>query len=580
MANEKSEKKSKDLGKWQQRISISKKRVEKLKKDWRRAIKLYEMHKENPNDVKVPFLFSTFSAQLPALFAVLPKIAALAKTPGDMSNAFVIEQAVMDIAEKAHLYDEVLESVYSSLLLGIGFVKVGYFANTQKTEKTDDELFSEFCDQCPEGKHGDFEKFKKGAISEEIITDDGVFVDYVKASDIFLDPEATKFESCKFIVHRILLSKNEFKSRFGAINIDKTNIKRASMSDDDKKEFGEYLQGADSERYEVFEVWDKPNRRYLVIANGHDDFLVDEPWPFEMSDYPFEAIVLSPKLNSIYGINEILMHETPSKVIDDMTARQEDNAQRVKAILAYEKGAVDDDQLEKLESPGENKVIEVNDVSRIMLMQTPSIPQETYAVKEDMKQQIAETSFISASVNQTAQTATEIQALSQAGNVLTYFKMRRIERFIENIVRKLISLVKQYYDQPKLVRTDDKFSAQPYFRNWTGTDIGEYTFTVRAGSVAYQDTNIRLQQAMQFLGQIMQLQNVLPNPKPLIEELLQRIGDSQGINPQKIRQAFEAPPESRPEQNVVDPTQNQILPPNVPTPEQTAPKIQIPKGLL
>lgn len=573
---------------WKSRIEWSKKRVEALKEEWKRAVMLFESAKNGQDTIKVPFLFSVFSTQLPALFSSLPKIKATAKLPSDLDSADLIERIIEDIADRTHLYDEVFETVYSSLLLGIGFVKVGYSSKVEEVEKTEEEVVRDFFAKHPHGTEEEFKKFIKTRknLTEEVITDEGVFVDYVKANDILLDPEAEKLESCRFIAHRVLLTKDEFRERFLNKEIDEASVKRIPISSEEEKALGDYVNDADAERYELFEIWDKPNRRYMVIAEGYEGFLEDKPWPYDLTDYPFEALVLSPKLGSIYGINEILMHETASKVIDDMTSRQEDNAQRVKSILAYEKGAIDDDQLEKLTSPGENKAIEVNDLARILLIQTPPIPQETYAVKDDMKRQIEETTHISAQVRQTstlgAQTATEIQAITQAGNVLTYFKIRRIEQFIENVVRKLVALVKQYYDQPKLVRIDDRFGLHPFFVRWIGKDIGEYTFSVRAGSVAYQDSNIRLQQAMQFLGQVMQLRNFLPNPQPLVEELLLRIGNAQGINPETVKQTFK---NALSNQQMTEgefqtlEIPNNPMPSPVAAPEETAPKIQTPRFL-
>ena len=115
------------------------------------------------------------------------------------------------------------------------------------------------------------------------------------------------------------------------------------------------------------------------------------------------------------------------------------------------------------------------------------------------------------------------------------------ERMIEIMTSKIIALIKEYYDQPQLIKIDGKFGSPPMWIEWTGSDIGEYTFKVRVGSALHQNSAIKMQQKMQYLQLVMQFaqSGIIPNPQVIIQSLLTEIGDLQGINPEVIDQAFE-----------------------------------------
>ncbi len=577
----------KQLKIWKNRIAWSRHSAMGLHQGWERAVKLFEARKENEQDIKVPFLFSTFSTRLPALFSTMPKIAAIPKTPGDIDNANLVEKIVEDIADRTDFHNEIFQAVYSSVLLGVGFVKLGFSSDIEEIPSFSNGILS-LMEVFPFTSARAEKSFREQeTLTKEIVTNETVWVDYVKATDIFLDPEAEKFESCKFVIHRILLSRDEFKERFGNTRV--SGVKRVNI--DAKAGLAKYLEEQDTERYELFEVWDKLNRKRLVVAEGCDKFLEYEDWPHKLLDYPFEVLSLTPKLDSIYGINELLLLEDASHIINDMTAIQEDNAQRAQNGLMYDEGAMDDEQAGEFFDAGNKKAVKVRDVSRITSYQTPPVPSETYRVKADMERQITETAHISANIRQSTvqgkQTATEIQTTVNAGNVLTQFKVRRIEMFIERIVRKLIALVKQYYEYPQIVKVDGALGSPSSFIEWVGSDIGEYTFEVKAGSAAFKDESLKLQQTMQFFGQIMGLVGspALSNPAPLIQELLVKIGDMQGINSAIIRQAFSDPTSqmngSLPSQHggpvpVLSPEQTSM---NIKTPNIATPTVNNKRGL-
>ena len=588
-----------ELKKWKNRISWAINDSEARREREKRAVELYEAQKDDrvredgTTMPTVPIIYSIFATMLPALFSSMPKVKASPRTPEDINKSELVESILKDIFERTNIYQEIQHVVLSAIIKGTGFIKMGFKAETEETPKAEDEIFKLFEKQFPEGLDEDFEKFKEEKVNliDEIITNEGVWVKYVTNNKIYLDPEAKDLESCNFVIHKLLYTKEEFKRQFGNVQLDKTHIEKVSIEDDEKKtskhKNSSFLKSEDSNRFKLYEIWSKQDRKRMVIAEGHDKFLESSDWPHQLADYPFEVLAPAPKPDSVYGMEVLLMLEDAARINNEMVDKQEDNAQRATSGTFMEPKAMSEDQQERYENPGAKKLVEVDDINRIKDFITPPVPQETYQVSGEMRRIMEETAHVSAQTRQTSekgkQTATEIDATVQAGDVLTFFKIREIERFIERITKKVMALVKEWYTQPQLVKIEGSFGQPPVWQEWTGGDIGEFVFTVKAGSAAHQDTAVKLQQKMQYLGQVVNLIQFFPNPQPLIQTLLTEIGDLQDINSEAIAQAFQAP-----QQQV---SQASGLPaalvgaggagnpsvPNVPTPEQTAPAVNAPR---
>jgi hypothetical protein len=514
-----------DFKKWQGRLTRARAVMRPKRKRWKKSIGLYEAERHDDEEMQIPYLFSVLSTRLPTLFAHMPKINAIAYSDADIPYAAIMERIIEEIADETDMYTELFWAIYSALVTDIGFVKIGY-------SSTIDEY-----------KIQPYEETKTSVIFDEYVTQQGVWTEYVKNEDMILDPEAKRFESCEYMIHRLVYTKNEFENNFGKIDVSNSGIVRSDLETDRDSRFRD---DKELDRYEVFEIWDKPGRRRMVISEGHDGFLQDEPWPYRyMEGYPFEAIVLSPKLDSIEGINETLLMSDPSKLINRMISMQEENAETASNITLYEEDAMDKDDVSNFAEPAARKLVKVNDINRIKNIQLPPVPPEIYAFQKQMERLIEGTSHVSAQARQVKekgrQTAREIAEISQAGNILTQFKNRQIERFVERVVKKEMALVKQYDDIPKKVRHIQ--GGIPIDLLWTGTELGKYKYKVRVGSAAHRDKEVGLYKTMQALEQLGKFANtpIVPNHLPLTQHLLRNMFDLLDISPEIVDRAFEVP---------------------------------------
>lgn len=602
MAEEKTSKQD-IVKKWFARIQWAESSVTAKHRRWKIAQDIYETYlgkeddpssesRDRENEPRVPLIYSVFATMLPALFSAMPKVKASAKRPQDEDTVDLVESVIEDVFDKTKIYQEVKRVVLSAIVKGTGFLKIGFSAETETVKKSEADILKAFSEEQPFGTALDEQEFvqNQGNLIDTIITEEGVWVKYVPNEFIFLDPEARDLESSNFLIHLVLLSREELKKRYPDIDMDKvvfevtgstTDITKPSSTDVAMKPF---LQSPDAKRAKVYEIWDKQNQRFRVMTKGIDSFLEDDPWPFEnMASYPFSVLALAPKIDTVYGMELIYILKDADKIHEEMIKSREDDAQRVSSGFLAGPGAFSNEEEKRaLQEPGHKKINFVGDITQLREYVIPSAAPQTFGVSAEMRALIEEVAHVSAQTRQTSQpgkqTATEVSATVQAGDILTFFKVREIERLIEDFVAKIVPLIKEFYDQPELVKIDAKFGVPPIWQEWTGSLLGEYTFTVRAGSSAHQDDALRLQQKLQSLQMIGNFADsgAIPNPQILLQALLTDILDLQGINAEIIEQAFK-PPEPLPIPEGLPAPEESALPiegiptPEVPTPGQTAP---------
>ena len=265
-----------------------------------------------------------------------------------------------------------------------------------------------------------------------------------------------------------------------------------------------------------------------------------------MRSYPFEDLSIIPRHDSIEGLSLLHMGKPDIDIINIVTQKQIDDVLRAKQYTTYVKGALDEDQLEKMNDAGNKEAVEVNDNDGIRERVTAPFPPDHYQLREESQRRFESAARVSAAQRQSQpdrkETATFHGIQAQSAGTLHNFYQRRIERFVEKLTEKIISLVKQFYDEDNFTYIADMEELSEDFLRWQGSDIGEYTFHVKAGSASLQDTGQKLQQLMQSLDVIMKAipMGLIPNPPLLVKDTLMAILELQGRDPETVKKAFEA----------------------------------------
>lgn len=514
---------------WKNRIKWAENLNKARRKDWEKAVVLYEAIKKNQDDYKIPELFSVISTQLPSLFSDIPRIIATPATPEGANDAILVEKIIEKQLELADVLEELQRAVTSAIVKDGGFVKVG--------------VITDFVDGPVD--NGQSQKVPKGH---------KIYIDYIPSFRAIVDPDAESFEASKFFAHILILDEDEYIESFGknAFKAAKPMVVNTAAKfpgcgnvfvGADK----EFLDTSDSKRFAVYEVWDAVKKRVLVFGENGKDFLTDNPWPKGFDSIPVAMLTLSIKDSSIYSVAEVLMLEDASNGIDDVSSYRKDSAESAQSGFLYPPGAAEDEQLTSLMAPGIKKAVEVNLPRDFIPYELPSAPRETFDIINEFKQTIQSTAHVSATVRQIKEpgkkTATEVDAMVQAANILTAYKIKRVEAWFERIVRKLVPMIREHFTVPSSVRVKELTGVAWY--EWTGEVFGEYSLKVETGTSAFQNITQQLQQSMQVLAQVENNKEHIPNPKVIVEEMLKKQFKLLNVGVEIVDRAFE-PPEPPP----------------------------------
>jgi hypothetical protein len=514
-----------EVKKWRSRIETAVKGNQPRLDDQKKAVAAYELNKPSKDGIittdedtegrkKNPIIYDTFSLLIPSLLARLPEIRVDAMTAEGMEQGPIIEKVVKQLAKEIFLYEEILRTVKNAVIEGEGFVKIGYAPIMEKVE------------------------------GEWVLYEDRVFVENIPNKDIILDTEARSFEACKFIGYKLTLSKAEVKARWPDANTEK--MCSYTLGGEKAEDIGE---NKDNKRYLIFEIWSKSENMYFVMADGYtDSFLEKKPWPYDLKDYPFEMMVFDEEVGTFRGFNEINIHEGSVDDINFMEELQRESAEQAPGITLAQNGGVTDDEAKAITSPESGKrLVFVNNIEAFNSLRFEGVSAETFKLRDDKVRQIRETTHTSDQRRQgkgkSGTTATEAAIAQQHSGVLTGFKSSQVERFIERVIEKLMAIVSEFFDEPRTIKIENKFTGEVSFSEWQGTNIAQFDYKVSVGSAAAQNTTIEISQTQQSLALIerMSMAGIIPNPRPGARYLTRKMLSLQRLDPAIVDQMFQEP---------------------------------------
>lgn len=129
---------------------------------------------------------------------------------------------------------------------------------------------------------------------------------YVDTEDAWWDPAGTSDDTIEWFTHRVWLSAGQIKRRTDQGVYYKCDLGSPSGSSDtqprDPKESSEEARYRRSNRYEVFEHWDKTSQKVTTFCNGH--ILREVDWPYLHGELPFVFFSTMPNRRSPVGTSE------------------------------------------------------------------------------------------------------------------------------------------------------------------------------------------------------------------------------------------------------------------------------------
>jgi hypothetical protein len=518
---------------------------------WQRMIDLYrgkhwpQTTVNNEDLIAVNIAFSTINVIAPSVSVNYPKIVVTPNKPEDEDRSAFVE-AVVNYLWKHHDFRTPFKrAVKDFLIFGHGWIKVGWKFVEQERALSDaeremylEESITEadlFAMQNPD-MAGDLptnEDLLANLPSTEMtIVEDQPFVERVSPFDILVDPEATCMEDAKWIAQRIIrpLEEAQADKRYKP-SVRKQLSADASMVDSLQNPVRDERYVSDKERVIIWEYYDMMENTMSVLADSGDEFLLDPtPMPYAYGQ-PFVMIRNYDVPDFFYPMGDLEAIESLQEELDKTRSQLVNARKRYGRKYLYHERSFGPEGREALESEQDGRFVPVVDENKPLseiVMPLPQVPlsPEVYNTSSIIENDINVVSGVSeyarGQMPEIRRTATEASIIADAGNARAADKLAIVELSIGMIARRVIQVMQQFMTGEMMAHVAAN-GGENLFIPFSREDIvGEYDFSVEAGSTQPMNDTIRKQQAVSLLNAMAPLIGTVIDPTALAKHVLQQ----------------------------------------------------------
>lgn len=509
---------------------------------WKRMVDLYRgkhyksLSKEDRMIINMAF--ATKNVIAPSIAVNNPKFVVSARKPEHAAQAIITEEVLNYLWRTYKYQDEFRLAVDDFLVMGHGWVKVGYKATKPieiKEARDDDHGVDDYgVDDRDETVEGNMESEKR-----MIEDDDRPYIERISPFDIYVDPDARGPKDMKWIAQRIRRPLGDVRvdSRYDAKHrkmVSGTHISK--WSSEDARDGRDVVDDPDSTPYAYVDVWefyDLRRNEVSTFSQGCEDgFLIaPKPIPFPFG-HPFVMIRNYEIPDHFYPMGELESIEELQYELNNTRSQMMNHRKRFARKWLYDKEAFDTDGIKALESDEDNTMVPVDTNGQMDIQKAvapmPSIgtPPDFYnqsdLIQQDMDRISGTSDYMRGATAQIRRTATEAAMIQDAMNSRAADKLSRIESVLAQCGGRVIQLMQMYMTGEKVIRVVGA-KAVPAWVNFDADYIaGEFDYEVEAGSTQPMNESFRRQSALQlvdamapFVGQ------GIVNPQALARHVLQ-----------------------------------------------------------
>lgn len=564
---------------------------------WRRLIDLYRgkvfpagMTAEDR--IHVAIAFGTINVIYPSVSINYPKITVAARQPDEDAQAVITETVINYWWRHYDVKPEFRRAVKDFLVLGHGWLKVGYRYREQELNLGEEEQreayddaraeAAQYAEEFPEeaGNLPTDDDIQAGVPQTKLVPiEDRPFVERVSPFNIFVDPEATSMNDLGWIAQKIVRPLEEVKKderykqsarrKLGA----DSSLRSDWMDDDNRKRLGD-----DIKRVTVWEFYDLCYGTMCVFAEGSDDFLVEpQPMPYDFG-HPFVMMRNYDVPDQFYPLGDLEALEPLQMEVDAVRSDMRNHRKRYARKYLYKPSSFGPEGRAALESPEDGTFVPVADENSPLsdhIYPVPATPldpqmyQYSQTISADIDSVSGVSEYARGGLPEIRRTATEASIIQDASNARAADKLSLIEDGVRSVAQRLVQLAQQFLTGEQVARVMGN-QGLPLWVTFQPEDIaGEFDFEVEAGSTQPQNDTFRRQQATQMLQTLTPfVESGLVNAPELLKYVLQF---GFGVkNPERFISAgppplpagAPLPPEAGPDGQPLGPPQ----PPGVPLP--------------
>jgi hypothetical protein len=419
-------------------------------------------------------------------------------------QAYVASTALAQEWEICKVADRTNDAVKDSLVVGIGWAKVGYefFEDEMEVPRPDDDIVSQIEDLLGQAEAAgeeapDFDQIKASVPlteTEKVVLSDRIVVDYVPWDMVRWDPTAKKIRDIRWVAQVSLMHVEDIKSNpvwRAYVSRTRGGLRRLDSIKADtqlsKELLGSSTPTKEDERQTVIEMHDFETGTVCTFGVGTGFFLNETPGLFSMKDdledkSPFVPLVLRSSPRRVRGISEMDVLKPTLEQADLYESKLATYLERMSPKVIAEAGSITESGKAAIKSQEYGAVVEYKPgTTKPEAFAPPALIAEQYAVPERLQRQMRE----STGVNELQRglfpdrrrTATETAEVVSASAVRAAEKRTRLQAFYMAIADRILILMQTFYEEERITQLVD--SAGPIPWKWSAQDItGDYSLEV------------------------------------------------------------------------------------------------------
>ena len=540
-----------------------------VEREWRtRAHRVVERYRDerqtSDSSCRMNILWSNTDVLMAALYSRTPAPDVRRRWMGDdqaaRDAALALERYLTYSLDTYNFDSTIRDALKDYLLVGRGTARVKLSTDTYEKE--------DITETVEMGEDGMPFTSTETTLSEEIV-DQQITCEPVHWADLVIQP-ARCWREVEWIAFRHMLDRDELKAQFGDIGAD-VDFTHARDSESQETDGRDLDSESTAGRAEVYEVFDKRNRKRVFVTLGYDKVLEEEDDPYGLADfYPIPEPLYSVRTTgTLIPIPEMTLYQDQINELDMVTERIAALTDALKRRGVYDASM---DVLAQLATADDNVFLPVDNYAAMLergglggvLAEAPI--QNIAAVLQQLYQSralIIETIFevigisdITRGVSADRETATTSRSKAFFGSLRLVNRKREVIRFIRDIMRLKAEIVAEHLD-PVVMSAATQIKIGPEVFMALRDEMGRgYRIDIESDeSVAYDEAAERQQRievltaAGNFIGQSAELVQSGALPFEAAKQLLMfgLRGFKKGRELEDLFESLQPPPPQQPE---------------------------------
>ena len=449
-------------------------------------------------------------SMVPRTYMRNPMISVTSKKPGATHAALakIMERTFNSLMKSMDIKGEMKKLVDTGFTTGTGVGKLGFgglYSPTPNPEGT----------EVPRDKQGGKVEHRSGILDNMpwfMSIDPGSFV---------LPNHCTDEKSAYFQAQWIRRYKDDVQRDPRLKKISKFKTRTMALGPKDPIPTGSYFGQATRDEIDLLEIRDRRNQKVTVLA-PHD---TDEVLYFEddelQTEYSSPYYLYSPNMDDevVWGVSDAgILYPFQQQLNEIKTKMHLHMRQSIVKILA-EKGVIKPEEVAKMQSENIQAVIEVANIHKIDIMQAATIPQELFAMEQNVMNDVREVmgfsrnAFGDYQARSHGPTTVETNAVNQALELRIDERRDILSDILVRLFEDIQLIIYRHWNEEQVTKVIGK-EGHALWVKFTGKMLeeGQYEISINPDTAVTETKAVREERAKQYY-QMLQTNPLLDSHK-------------------------------------------------------------------